>query len=74
VADDVEKKGSPRKVERLVVTKAEAGQAGRSALHHAELRASLRGARGEDGEQVKLVAVFDHAEHLALSPDRGRRR
>jgi hypothetical protein len=54
-------------VERLVVTKAEAGQAGRSALHHAELRASLRGARGEDGEQVKLVAVFDHAEHLALS-------
>jgi predicted transposase YbfD/YdcC len=28
---------------------------------------TLRGARGEDGEQTKLVAVFDHAEHLALS-------
>lgn len=25
------------------------------------------GARGEDGEQTQLVAVFDHAEHPALS-------
>ena len=28
---------------------------------------TLRGARGEGGEQTKLVAVFDHAEHLALA-------
>ncbi len=28
---------------------------------------TLRGARGADGEQTKLVAVFDHAERLALS-------
>src|SRR3954468_10457190 len=25
------------------------------------------GARDQGGEQVKLVAVFDHAEHLALA-------
>jgi hypothetical protein len=31
----LEKKGSPRKVERLLVTKGEAGQTGRSALHYA---------------------------------------
>jgi predicted transposase YbfD/YdcC len=28
---------------------------------------TLRGARGEDGQQAKLVAVLDHAERLALS-------
>jgi len=28
---------------------------------------TVRGARGEDGQQTKLVAVFDHTEHLALS-------
>src|SRR3954466_7820697 len=28
---------------------------------------TLRGARDQRGEQVKLVAVFDHAEHLALA-------
>jgi predicted transposase YbfD/YdcC len=28
---------------------------------------TLRGARTDHGEQTKLVAVFDHAEHLALS-------
>jgi predicted transposase YbfD/YdcC len=28
---------------------------------------TLRGARGEGGEQTKLVAVLDHDEHLALS-------
>jgi predicted transposase YbfD/YdcC len=28
---------------------------------------TLRGARDEGGEQRKLVAVFDHADHLALS-------
>jgi predicted transposase YbfD/YdcC len=27
----------------------------------------LRGARDEDGEQAKLVAAFDHAEHLVLA-------
>jgi predicted transposase YbfD/YdcC len=28
---------------------------------------SLRGARDEGGEQIKLVAVFDHTQHLALA-------
>ena len=28
---------------------------------------TLRGARDQGGEQTKLVAVFDHAEHLALA-------
>jgi predicted transposase YbfD/YdcC len=28
---------------------------------------TLRGARDEHGEQTKLVAVFDHAEHLVLA-------
>src|SRR4051812_36586848 len=28
---------------------------------------TLRGPRDKDGEQTKLIAVLDHAEHLALS-------